>query len=381
MAMYEQQKTSLSGTGNERIRVVGDVIHYIDPMDTPVLAALGGFDTARGKFKLNLNGKKIELLEDEYAEISGALAAGGATSMATDDTQFTFADASPFQDGTAILIDSEYLVVKSVNNTTNVVDFYARGTYSTATTHASTAAVSIVGMARLEGDDADYASLTDIGTNFNYTSIFQKALNLSGTDQALDYYGMSDSFSYQNSKIMPELFRLVELAIFHGQRYIGTASAPRQMGGVGTFVGSNTISAGGAITKADVDDLAEAIYLDGGQPDQLWLHPSVVQDLKDILDSSSFVRITQQEGSILGTRPMQGVSTQWGELMIVSSRFQPLATGYIVDSRKIGLYQLRPFANFDLARTGDSKKTETLGELSLLVANNEAHGTITGITS
>jgi hypothetical protein len=381
MAMYEQQKTSYSGTGNEIVRVVGDVIHYIDPMDTPLVAAIGGFDSARGKFRVNINGKKIELLEDEYAPLAGALAAGGATSMATDDTQFTFADASPFQDGTAILIDTEYLVVKAVNNTTNVVDFYARETYSTATTHASTAAVSIVGMARLEGDDADFASLTDIGTEYNYTSIFQKALNISGTDVALDYYGMSDSYSYQNSKILPEMFRHVELALFHGQRYVGTAAAPRQMGGLGTFVGTNTVAAGGAITKADIDDLAEKIYLDGGQPDLLCLHPSVVQDLKDILDSSSFVRITQAEGSILGTKPMQGVSTQWGDLTIVSSRFQPLATGYILDSRKVGLYELRPFAQYELARVGDAKKGEMLGELSFLVANDEAHGTITGITS
>lgn len=379
--MYEQQKTSYSGSGNEVVRVIGDIIHYIDPMDTPLTAALGGFDSARGKFKINMQGKKIELLEDEYAALSGALAAGGATSMATDDTQFTFADASPFQDGTMILIDTEYLVVKAVNNTTQVVDFYTRGTYSTATTHASTSAVSIVGMARLEGDDADYASLTDIGTNYNYSSIFQKALNISGTDIALDYYGMGDSFSYQTGKALPELFRLFELNLFHGQRYVGTSALPRSMGGLGTFVGSNTISAGGAITKADIDDLAEAIYLDGGQPDILALHPSVVQDLKDILDSSSFVRITQQEGSVLGTKPMRGVSTQWGDLLIVASRFQPLATGYILDSRKVGAYQLRPFQWYELARTGDSKKGEVLGELSLLVANNEAHGTITGITS
>ena len=78
---------------------------------------------------------------------------------------------------------------------------------------------------------------------------------------------------------------------------------------------------------------------------------------------------------------MRGVSTQWGDLLIVSSRFQPLATGYILDSRKVGAYQLRPFQWYELARTGDSKKGEVLGELSLLVANNEAHGTITGITS
>jgi hypothetical protein len=192
---------------------------------------------------------------------------------------------------------------------------------------------------------------------------------------------MGDSFSYQASKVLPEMFRWVELALFHSPKYVGSASVPRSMGKVGSFVGSNTVAAGGAIAKSDIDNLSEAIYLDGGSPDQLWLHPSVVNDLKALLDSSSFLRITLDEGSILGTRPMRGISTQYGDLMIVSSRFQPLATGYAISSDKVGLYELRPFAWHELAKTGDSKKGEMIGELSLLVANNEAHGTITGITS
>ena len=380
---YTQQKSSYSGTGNEIVRVVGDIIHYIDPMDTPVVAALGGFDSARAKFDVRLNGKKIELLEDEYAPLTTSLEAGGATSMATDDTQFTFATTTvgALQDGSMILIDAEYILVSAVAAATGVVSFYARDFGGTNATHASTASVAIVGQARLEGDDADFVDLVDIGTAFNYTSIFEKGLNLSGTDVALDYYGMGDSFSYQSGKVLPEMFRWVELGLFHSQRTVGTAALPRAMGGLGTFIGSNTVAAGGAIAKSDVDNLAEAIYLDGGQPDLLLLHPSVVNDLKALLDSSSFVRITQQEGSILGTKPMRGVSTQWGDLTIVSSRFQPLATGYVLDSRKVGMYQLRPFAWHELAKTGDSKKGEMIGELSLLVANNEAHGTITGITS
>jgi hypothetical protein len=378
-----QQKDSYSGSNNEVVRVVGDIIHYIDPMDTPVVAALGGFDAARGKFDVRLNGKKIELLEDEYAPLTASLLAGGATDMATDDTQFTFATTTvgALQDGSMILIDAEYLVVSAVAPSTGVVGFYSRDFGGTNATHDSSASVAIVGQARLEGDDADFVDLVDIGTAFNYTSIFEKALNLSGTDIVLDYYGMGDSFSYQAGKVLPEMFRWVELGLFHSQRQIGTTSVPRAMGGLDTFIGSNTVAAGGGIAKSDVDNLAEAIYLDGGQPDLLLLHPSVVNDLKALLDSSSFVRITQAEGSILGTKPMRGVSTQWGDLTIISSRFQPLATGYILDSRKVGLYELRPFAWHELAKTGDSKKGEMIGELSLLVANNEAHGTITGITS
>ena len=40
---------------------------------------------------------------------------------------------------------------------------------------------TLSGMARLEGDDADYGPITDISAPYNYTSIFQKAIKVSGT--------------------------------------------------------------------------------------------------------------------------------------------------------------------------------------------------------
>jgi hypothetical protein len=53
----------------------------------------------------------------------------------------------------------------------------------------------------------------------------------------------------------------------------------------------------------------------------------------------------------------------------------------MLDSRKVGFYTLRPFFQKALAVTGDSQKGEVVGEYSLLVANDKAHGYIYGITS
>lgn len=379
MAVYDQQVTSRSDT-TPHVRVIADVIKMIDPRDTPTLLALGGLDSARQKFALRQNGYKVEILEDELDPLTGAVA-NGTVAVTTNTLSFTVADASVFQDGHVILIDSEYMVVSAVDAANDTITVYERAYGGTNATHATNASIEIVGMARLEGDDADYGPIVDITAPYNYTSIFQKALNVSGTMQAIDQYGISDEFSYQASKRLPHLFRLIDKAIFHGVRDDGTTSPyTRSMGGLGTFVTDNSTAAGGAITKAQIDYVMEQVYIDGGNPDLLIVHPSVANDVHAILDTSSYVRLGL-DNDMLGMAAIERVQTQYGSLTIVMDRFAPLSKAWILDSSKVGLYTLRPFQSWELAKVGDSKKGEVVGEFSLLVANDKAHGQITGITS
>lgn len=377
MAVYDQQITSYSDT-TPHIRVIGNMIHLIDPVDVPLVEALGGLDAARNKFRIRQNGYKVEILEDEHDPLSTT--ANHNTTIATNDTQFTVTDASIFQDGHVIQIDSEYMVVKAVNTTTNVITVYSRSYGGTNATHASDDAITIVGMARLEGDDADYGPIVDITAPYNYTGIWQKALNVSGTQQAIDQYGIPDEFAYQANKAVPGLLRLVERAAFHGVRAAGSASSPRSMGGLGTFVTDNTVAAGGALAKGQIDTLSEKIMSDGGNPDLFVCSIGIARDMRDLIDSSSFVRVTQ-ENTRIGMRPIQWADTQYHVLRVVPSRWCPDSTAYMLDSSKVGYYSLRPFQMEMLAKTGDSVKGEVVGEFSLLVANDKAHGKITGLTT
>lgn len=375
MSVYDQPITSYSDT-TPHVRAIADVIKMIDPVDTPLIAALGGLDTARNKFMVRQNSYKIEILEDEYDPLT-TTAAHGSTIL-TNDTVFTVADGTVFQDGHVIKIDDEYMVVKSIS--TNDVTVYSRSYGGTNATHTGSVAIEIVGMARLEGDDADYGPIVDITAPFNYTAIFQKAIQVSGTQQVIDQYGIDDEFAYQSAKAVPHMLRLVEKMAFHGVRAAGSASGPRSAGGLSTFVTDNTVAAGGAIAKSDIDNLAEYILLDGGSPDLLVVNPSVANDIRSLIDSSSFVRV-DQENTQFGMLPITRVATQYGLLRLVESRWCPVATSWMLDSRKVGYYTLRPFASKALAVTGDSVKGEVVGEFSFLVANDRAHGFISGITS
>lgn len=378
MAVYDQPKTSYSDTTNA-VRVISNVIQLIDPTDTPLLAAIGGLDSARSKFKIRANGTMIEWLEDAHSPLSDVAAQG--TTITTNTTVLTVTDASIFKVGHQIQIDSEYMVVSSVDTTNNTLTVYSRSYGGTNATHVTTSTINIVGMARLEGATTDYNGLVDITAPYNYTQIFEDALKLTGTEMVVDEYGYADAWTYQANKKLPALFRLVEKSLFHGVRSAGSATAPRSFGGLGTFTGTtNTVAAGGAIAKTHVDALAEECVLSGAKPDLLVLHPSIANDLRALLDSSSFVRMTQ-DNKDFGMMQVQNVNTQYGSMQIVESRWCPSGTAYMLDSSMIGLYTLRPFGWKPLGRTGDFDAADLIGELSFAVANEKGHGTITGITT
>jgi hypothetical protein len=383
MAVYDAPKNTYSDTGNA-VRAISDVIQLIDPVDTPLLAALGGLNGASSKFRIRNNATKIEWVEDAYAPLTGAVA-NGTVAFSTTTTVFTVADGSIFKAGQVIAIPNtaspavnEYMVISSVSGDDVTVTSRTYG--GTQATHATDAAIEIVGMARVEGATASFDSLVDITEPYNYTSIFQKGLKITGTEMVVDEYGYGDVWTYQANKSMPEMFRLIEKQIFHGIRAAGTATTPRSMGGLGVFITDNSVNGGGAIAKTDIDNLAEYIMIDGGQPDLLVLHPSVANDLRALLDTSSFVNVTQ-ENTAYGMQAIERVRTQYGEFRMVVDRFCPLSKAYMLDSRKIGLYTLRPFGWKPLGRTGDFDSAELVGEISIAVANDSAHGWIYGLTS
>lgn len=378
MALFDQPKNTYADTTNA-VRIINDVIKLIDPVQTPLIVALGGLDGGRDKFDLRGQGTKIEWLEDSYAPVSDVAAQG--TTITTNTTVLTVTDASIFQDGHVIKIDSEYMVVSSADVTNNTLTVYSRSYGGTNATHATTSTIFIVGMARLEGDDADYVGLQQVSAPFNYTSIFQKALKITGTEGVVDEYGYEDAFTYQSNKALPELLRLVESQIFEGVRAVGTATTPRSFGGLGTYITSNTVDASSAtVAKTMIDSLAEKVRLTGGMPDLFVCHPTTANDLRAVLDSSSFVRLTQ-DNKDFGMLAIDQVRTQYGQLRMVESLWCPKTRAYMLDSNRIGLVTLRPFGWHPIAKTGDSNKAEVVGELSLAVANDKGHGYITNIVT
>jgi hypothetical protein len=374
----DQPVTTYSET-SALIRVISDAIFNINPMDTPVVARLG-LDSASSKFRLTAHrsakNTKVEIIEDTNRPLTTT--ANQGTTITTTTVAITVTDASLFNPGDEILIDSEYMVVADggVNTTTNVITVDSRAYGGTNATHATGATITFVGEARVEGDDADYVGLTSLSYPYNYTSIFQQGVKVTGSEMGIGQYGKpSGELDYQIGKAIEEQARLLERMFFHGQRRIGTATQARSMGGVGTYVTANSSSLTTTITKAAYDAVAKAVYDDGGVVDLFIIGTGGANTLHNLLDSSSFIRIGQ-ENTMFGMKPIARLNTQFSEnVELLMSRHCPAKKAYALDSSKLGFYTYRPFGEYDVARSGDSMKRELLGEFSLLVSNGSlGHG-------
>lgn len=371
MSVYDQPITSYNNT-TIHDRIIAEIINLIDPMDVPVIARLG-LDSARSKFRIGGDGTKIEILEDEYAATSATAAQG--TTITTSTLTITFADGSVLKPGMILEHGGEQVVVSSIS--TNAVTVHSRSYGGTNTTHAATSVWQIVGMARLEGADADYGPIMDVTAPYNYTSIYEESVKVTGTEAAIDHLGVGDMFEYQMAKKVKEQLRLLNRGFYHSVRAAGSATTPRSFGGVGTYVTDNSSSITTTLTKAALDNLAESIFNDGGMPDLLILPPNGWKTLRGLLDSSSFIRLGQ-ENTMFGMRNIARANLfAYDNIEILVDRWCPDTKAYLLDSDKVGFYTLRPFQQYGIYRKGDYIAGELVGEFSLLIANDKAHGYVT----
>lgn len=357
-----------------QIRVVTDYISLLDPSDAPFIELIGGLDGAASKFQFKNQGKVVEWLEDTLTPLSGVFA--HAATIASTDTTITVDDGDVFQPGHIILVGSEKMWISAVSGDVITV---TRGLGATdAATQASLAAYTIIGMARLEGDDSDPIGYTDISSNSNYSQIFHKEIKVTGTEMVIDNYGMSDPYQYQAAKSIPEMMRLIERTLQYGERDAGSATAPRMMGGYQTFITDNKAS-GASITATKIEDALELAYNDGGGGEfAAVVNPATYQTIKNLYDSSNFVRYAPEQNTF-GTL-VDKIVTPFGNVSFTVDRWQLSTLIPLLRLDNIGMLTLRPWQVEDLAKTGDAHKTELIGEFTLCVRQDKSHALLTAVS-
>ena len=363
--------TSYSDATPQKRTITPD-ISLIEPHDRPMLSAIGGLDGASSKFRLvNKSITKVEWLEDELFALSGSLAA----SIATDTTSVSVADGTIFQEGDILQVDSEYIWVSDVSGDTLTV---TRNYGGTLATHADAATLTLVGQARLEGDESDDRGFVDRTAPYNYTQIFHHEIKVARTQNQLAQYGIAREFDYQAEKAVPGLIRLIERTLFHGQRKAGSATTPRAMGGFGTFVTDNTAS-GASLSQAAFENAAKAAYRDGGMGPWLApLSPDNIQKVKNFYDNTSYLRVEPSQ-SIVGM-DIEAVRTPFGQIELIPDRWAPDDTIYLIDPKHAGMMTYYPFTQEPLAKGGDYEKGVVVGEFTLLVRHDKAHAKLTSVS-
>lgn len=383
MAFTGKATYSAGATLPEVAEDVSDLVGINSPFETPLLDALG--DPARAA-----RSTVHEWLEDALLPNADSITAVGANPAT--DTTFTVAHAARFQVGDQVQMAgvAEVLLVTAVNTGTNVLTV-ARG-YGSSGNDAliSGTAVTILGNAALEGDDAPAARFTARARASNYTQIFSAAVEVSGSELAVRQVGVADELDYQKQNRLRELMRDLENCVINGRAAAanpqGASAVRRTMRGILPSIVTNRLSPGDGIVPVSsvfTEDMLNAALR------HVWGQSSGTVDLmvvggREKRALNQFVAPSvRRYGPTDGTY-RDGVSvyeSDFGVCRVVLSRWVPAGTILLLDSSRVDVLPLagRSFHYKPLAATGDRESGQVIGEYTLELRNEAAHAVITDL--
>jgi hypothetical protein len=254
--------------------------------------------------------------------------------------------------------------------------------------------------AAIEGADASSATLAPTSRLGNYTQIVQKTIQVSGTLDTVNKAGRKSEKAYQLAKASSELKRDIETILLSNQaRAAGSSGAARKLGSMLSWLttnvskaadGDNPTTIGESVrtdgtlrtfTEQLLKDVIRGVFEAGGSPKVLLVGPAVKQKV------STFAGIAEQRYMAPADAPTTIIGaadvylSDFGSVSVVPDRFMRARDAFVLDPEYAAVAYLRPFATNELAKTGDSEKTQILAELTLEMRNESAHGLITDINA
>lgn len=363
-----------------RARVITDVISLIDPVDTPIIDALGGLDGASGKFTfVNEKNTQVEWAEDTYLPVVATL--NGSLASNTTTVTVGSADINNIQKGHILLVGTEHMLVTSDPNRSAYTFTVTRAfAGTTAATQASNATANIIGEARMEGEDSTSIGYTDRYTGTNYTQIWHQEVKATRTSRQVNQYGVSDELMYQADKAVPQLTRLMERHLINNaaSNAGNNTTTPRVAGGIQAFVTTNLID-GSSLTQAKFENALKAAYTYGGQgPWLAFVSPTNLVKIKGFYETSSFLRVDRTETTV--GMLIKDIITPFGNATLVLDRWMPDGKIFIIDAKHAGLKTFYPFTQEPLAKVGDSDRAQVVGEFTFCLRQEKAHAILTGVS-
>ena len=245
--------------------------------------------------------------------------------------------------------------------------------------------------AAVEGADGVSATISPTVRLGNYTQIVQKVVQTSGTLEAVNKAGRRSERAYQLARASSELKRDMETIITANQgRDAGSSTTARKLGAILSWLKTNTSKGTsgtdpttiGVSTRSDgatrtfteqlLKDEVAAAFDSGGNPTMLVVGSGLKQKV------SSFAGIAAQRYMAPGDQPTTIIGAaeiymgDFGQISIVPDRFMRTRDALLIDPEYMALSYLRPFQTNDLAKTGDSEKTQLLCEFTLEMRNEAA---------
>lgn len=243
----------------------------------------------------------------------------------------------------------------------------------------------------IEGEDATIDAGTFTKVLDNICQISDKTIQVTGTTEAVNKAGRKNELAYQLAKKSKELKTDMEYGL------CGVAQAKRQRSGTQAGLLGNIFAyhakngSGGAGYVAPVGDgsdtgtagttrlLTEAILLDAMQ--KVWQEGGKANTIMANAPIKSYIstnfkgRATQIQVDAANSKVSTAIDfyeTDFGSYKLVMNRFFKNDAVFLYDPSMYSLLYLRPFNQYELAKTGDSEKRQMIAEYTLRVNNEES---------
>lgn len=357
---------------------VSDLVAINSPHQTPLLDALG--DPARFA-----RSTVHEWLEDALLPDSDTVASIAGSNIGVGN-------AGNFRVGDQVKVEAtgEVIIVTATD--------VAAGTIAVSRGYGGTEMLTIeagqklriLGNAALEGDEASAARFTARSRLSNFTQILSATVEVSGSELAVRQIGLRDELDYQKNQRTRELLRDLENSVINGlapaSNPQGGTSIRRTMRGLLSFILSNRLAPGqglpaGATLTEEMLNIALRTIWNGsaGQVDLIVVGGAQKRAINNFVASNRRFSAQSEDFKSL----VNVYESDFGVCRVVLSRHVPPGTVLLLDSSRIEVLPLagRSFHYKPLASTGDREAGMVIGEYTLELRNQSAHGVITGLSA
>ena len=361
---------------------VSDLVSIVSPFETPLLDALGDPQT-------EARSTHHEWLEDTLLPNTDTV----HTTPTNPETDTTIAvdNASRFRVGDLIRCEDseEVMLVTTVGASTITVVRAYGGTSAESVAAGDT--LLILGNAALEGQDADAARFTLRSRRGNWAQIFSKTLMVAGSELAVRHLSVADELDFQKTKALRELLRDLENTVLNGVAPAanpqGSDSVRRTMNGLipqlatNRFVpGQGGFPSGGALDETKLNIALRLVWeKSSGQVDLIVVNGYQKRVISQFGANARAYSPTDPRF----TSQVAVYESDFGVQRVVLSRWVPRDAVVLLDSSRVQVLPLagRSFQYRPLAATGDFEKGQVLGEYTLELRNEAAHGIIRGLSA
>jgi len=256
-------------------------------------------------------------------------------------------------------------------------------------------AAAVATNAQVEGDEYAFDAVTPTVRLNNYAQISRKTIIVSGSQQAGNHAGVSSEMAYGLAKKSKELKRDMESCLTNKvAKAAGSTSAARKLGGLETWISSNTSRHSGgsgagsgaapvdgtqrAFTVAMLKSVIQACYSAGSDSNTIMVGPFN----KGVLSGFAGRDGARQMGSEKKINVAADLfSSDFGDYKVIPNRFQRDRSAFVIDPEYWSVAYYRDFKQEEVARTGDAIKRALLVEFSLVSKNEGSSGIIADLTT